>query len=528
MSKKKILIVEDDENSLLFIQYNLEIAGYDVVTAEDGVEGLSQTREHNPDLIISDIMMPKMDGYEFCHQLKSNPQTAHIPFVFLSAKGMVSERVRGMRMGAQDFIAKPFNPEELVTRVAVILQTLEDQKHKYNSVNEGLKGSLTEMEMTDLLQMLKLGRKTGTLNIRYEDYEGKIFFKDGVPLKAYCGVLDDEKAIFRMMYWDKGQFTFEPGLVEVDKTINMKLENILLEGSRLTDELKKDFGELLPNPESYFVPNPFTYQDDWEPTPAEEQILSLIELGLNWGKISELSTLGDYETAKAVANLMLAGFLEKEGKASDNHITRNIASSLRNILKLAIQLERRNSIKTEFQGITFATLYKVLRDQHVGRNIFSIAILATEENLIKIFLGELGENQPTSTKHQAYLGKIETKDFLLNLIAIPVIKRFEMVNNFLLRLSTGKIIVLDGIENQQLCLGQLKKIETNLFDQHNREHSIVLIQKAKGSELDCTEKVRVEFLKSQEVDVEVQSYDRSNPKLIFEAAKKVLYTFLPG
>ena len=112
MMKKKILIV-DDEISICLLLENFLSRDYDVTTIQDGHEALEWLEGNLPDLIISDIQMTKMDGYEFLTQVRQRGFTKHTPFVMLSARSESKERIKCYKLGAQDYLTKPFNPEEL-------------------------------------------------------------------------------------------------------------------------------------------------------------------------------------------------------------------------------------------------------------------------------------------------------------------------------------------------------------------------------------------------------------------------------
>jgi CheY-like chemotaxis protein/MinD-like ATPase involved in chromosome partitioning or flagellar assembly len=118
---KRILVVDDDSTALRLIGYSLQQEGYDVVTASNGSDGLSQARKQGPDLIVLDVMMPDLDGFEVCRRLRADPATSRLPIIMLTAKGQVSDRVAGFRAGADDYVVKPADPSELVARVAALL-----------------------------------------------------------------------------------------------------------------------------------------------------------------------------------------------------------------------------------------------------------------------------------------------------------------------------------------------------------------------------------------------------------------------
>ena len=121
MSDPTVLVVEDDPVILRLLEVNFELEGFGVVLAHDGAEGIEMARSHRPDVIISDIMMPRTSGLELLTTLKGDPATKEIPIILLSAKAQTSDLKTGMDAGADDYVTKPFEPLDLVERVNVLL-----------------------------------------------------------------------------------------------------------------------------------------------------------------------------------------------------------------------------------------------------------------------------------------------------------------------------------------------------------------------------------------------------------------------
>ncbi|MEB3159993.1 MAG: response regulator transcription factor [Synechocystis sp.] len=113
----RLLLVDDDPNLILLVKDYLEFQGYQVTTAGNGREALDILAKETPDMIICDIMMPEMDGYTFIDQVRADSRTSWIPVMFLSAKGQSKDRVKGLNTGADVYMVKPFEPEELVAQV---------------------------------------------------------------------------------------------------------------------------------------------------------------------------------------------------------------------------------------------------------------------------------------------------------------------------------------------------------------------------------------------------------------------------
>ncbi len=122
--QKKILIVDDEKDILEMLKYNLEKESYKVLTANNGKKALEQS-VHLPDLVLLDVMMPEMDGWEVCKQFKRDQKTAHIPVIFLTAKGAEFDEVLGLELGAEDYIVKPIAVRALLARVKNVLRRRE-------------------------------------------------------------------------------------------------------------------------------------------------------------------------------------------------------------------------------------------------------------------------------------------------------------------------------------------------------------------------------------------------------------------
>ena len=117
-----VLLVDDDPVILKLLQVNFEMEGFNVSTANDGVEGLEKARAERPDIVLLDIMMPRMDGLQVTKALKGDPETKDIPIILLSAKAQASDIQAGKDIGADDYLTKPFDPLELLERVNELLE----------------------------------------------------------------------------------------------------------------------------------------------------------------------------------------------------------------------------------------------------------------------------------------------------------------------------------------------------------------------------------------------------------------------
>lgn len=134
---RKILAVDDEKHIVRLVQVNLERAGYTVVTANDGKEALQKVSEENPDLVVLDVMMPYMDGFEVLQNLRRNPSTRDIPVIMLTAKAQDADVFKGWQSGVDCYLTKPFNPMELLSFVKRIFDSMDggaggDKRYEIN------------------------------------------------------------------------------------------------------------------------------------------------------------------------------------------------------------------------------------------------------------------------------------------------------------------------------------------------------------------------------------------------------------
>ncbi|MBD2448432.1 response regulator transcription factor [Nostoc sp. FACHB-152] len=129
-NKEKILVVDDEASIRRILKTRLSMIGYDVVSASNGEEALEIFRSCDPDLVVLDVMMPRLDGYEVCQELRKQ---SDVPIIMLTALGDISDRITGLEMGADDYMVKPFSPRELESRIARVLQRLK--KTRTNTVS---------------------------------------------------------------------------------------------------------------------------------------------------------------------------------------------------------------------------------------------------------------------------------------------------------------------------------------------------------------------------------------------------------
>ena len=181
MARKSILVVEDDEDILELVEYNLAKNGYDVTCVTEGEAGLEMAKDRMPDLVVLDLMLPGLDGLEVCRLLKADSKTRHIPVIMLTAKGEESDIVTGLELGADDYIPKPFSPKVLVARARAVLRRRaqeETTKDSIISLHEILidpgrhevlvKGKQVQLTLTEFRILQLLASRPGWVFSRYQ------------------------------------------------------------------------------------------------------------------------------------------------------------------------------------------------------------------------------------------------------------------------------------------------------------------------------------------------------------------------
>jgi len=217
MTEICILLVDDEHDLVWAVQRSLSFAGYEVITAKDGLEALSVARRHPPDLIILDINMPGLDGLEVCRQLRLDPTLAPTPIIFLTERSAATDRVLGLDKGGDDYLVKPFDLQELKARIRALLrrnQKTSQEKSEATAENDKLVvGSLT----LDLhARQARLGNKAVELTSTEFDL---LYF-----LMAHPGIVYNSQQLLQHV-WNYPPDSGEPGVVRWHmKNLRTKLE----------------------------------------------------------------------------------------------------------------------------------------------------------------------------------------------------------------------------------------------------------------------------------------------------------------
>jgi DNA-binding response OmpR family regulator len=237
-----VLVADDDAWILRMVATVLEKRGYSVESAVDGDDAMARALARTPDLLITDVMMPKMDGWALVRNLRARVELAMLPVIFLTALSSEDDRIRGFRLGADDYVTKPFRFEELDLRVAKTLrrtaQNVQDARDQLGG--SGLRGDLSQVGLASLLVLIEMERKTGLLQLRsFANSSAQILVRDGKVVHARLDEAEepvDAECVYHLLTWAAGEFEFITCMVEGVDRVNVSTTHLLMEGARLLDE----------------------------------------------------------------------------------------------------------------------------------------------------------------------------------------------------------------------------------------------------------------------------------------------------
>ncbi len=242
---KKILVIEDNAEVRENLEEILELSGYEVVAAPDGTVGVDLALAEHPDLILCDVMMPKLDGFGVLNILSKRSETSDVPFIFLTAKAEKTDFRRGMNLGADDYVTKPFYKDELLAVIEVRLRKSEKLRKKFDKTEQGLQAFIDEARGYEELRKLSNERKTKVYKKRetlYEegDYPRYLFFIKSGKVKVFKTNEDGKEYIISLH--TEGDFI---GYVDLIKNAKYSEAAAALEDTEVSLIPKDNFEQLM-------------------------------------------------------------------------------------------------------------------------------------------------------------------------------------------------------------------------------------------------------------------------------------------
>jgi len=312
MDNPTILVADGDPKNLQILRENLEAAGFEVIVASDGLQAWQKISTGVPDLILSEVNLPKLDGFQLLEKLKADPVTSSIPLMFLTNRRELQDRVRSLRGGVKDYMIKPLHIKEVLARIRMILRRMERIKEDDAETAKKLVGRLEEFSLVDLIESFGVERKTGVLTLHNENNRsGEIYFRDGAVVNASLGNLKAEKAVYQMLPWKHGHFTMVFKDIVVPDEISVSNLGLLLQGFKRMEERERLF-RLLPSPETTFITTE-TFRSilqKRELTTEVARFIGLIDGHRDILQIIDESTYDDIKTLERLVKLYQQGFIK--------------------------------------------------------------------------------------------------------------------------------------------------------------------------------------------------------------------------
>jgi two-component system, OmpR family, response regulator len=238
-----ILVADDDPWILKMVADLLAARGHDVRTATDGQDALALAEERTPELIVTDVWMPRMDGFTLIRTLRTRPKLAFVPVLFLTSDATAPSRMKGFQLGADEYITKPFRFDDLSGHIDQILAKARPKPRLTPppaSESSALQGDLTQLGLAGVLTLLEMERKSGVLRLEGEAGSAEMHVRDGrIVYASFDGGAENAQAVYAALAWDGGHFAFERGDVTRTDEIQTPTTYLLMEGMRLLDESRR-------------------------------------------------------------------------------------------------------------------------------------------------------------------------------------------------------------------------------------------------------------------------------------------------
>lgn len=209
MKRYKILIVDDEPQFCKIMSLQLSMRGYAAVTAGDGFEGFTAAIRERPDLILADVMMPNIDGYEFCSQIKAHPELRSTPVIFVTAKTDQRSLARGYSVGGARYITKPFDAEELMKAIDSRLKDADRTRKLYANKAKKFCGELRVISIFGLLDIFSLNRWDGSIAVERTLDRGWLEIKGGEISRCTVNGREEPESLMTALGWTDGKFTAE-------------------------------------------------------------------------------------------------------------------------------------------------------------------------------------------------------------------------------------------------------------------------------------------------------------------------------
>ncbi len=310
-----ILVVDDDAMTLKLVERTLIGGGHGAVVTANPQEAAHLAAAHQVDAVILDVIMPGRSGFEVLKDLNANPETKRLPVLMLSALGEAEDRVKGLRGGADEYIGKPFDPEELLLRLNRLIDGRFSDRLEFQ-------GRLETISIAEVVQSLLHGETNGVLEVGSEDRRGSLVVVDGRPRSASWGNLEDIEAVLAMMDLERGTFRFvgQSGPAELDGNLReIPIQKVMFTAAWMVDELSRwpEVGEhaslsILPG-----ITQPPDLERDWGSIPVQTVFEDIrANTGISLRELQEMERWSPKTIDLAVRFMVHAGVVEVDAKGT--------------------------------------------------------------------------------------------------------------------------------------------------------------------------------------------------------------------
>jgi len=354
--KKKILIVDDDANYISGLRKELQQAGFEMIHCDDSKKAIDLIENVKPDLIISEVNLTQFDGHSFFNEVKMRVEYKDVPFIFISSQKRVDDRIKSMEVGVDDFISKPFYNEEIVARIQNILQEISTFGEYLVKNGKGFSGSLAEMNLIDLMQTLEIGKKSATIKLKYNNYEGVVSIQNGSVVDANLKNLKPKDALLKMFLWTEGTYHVEMTRSDYPRTISQTNDELIHEGRNRTirwEKIKKN----LPPLHTVIAINNIAF-DANNISDGEKKLLSSINGNTMIYDIIIKSPFDDIQSLEIVDNLYQKGYIKE---TNDNYL----AQPADDISRIKKELSRDGSSRKSVSYIISNLLKRSTGEQEI-------------------------------------------------------------------------------------------------------------------------------------------------------------------
>lgn len=255
MTNQIVLVADEDIKNLQILKENLEASGFLVITAPNGNKAWEEIQRTPPKLILTEVNLSGLNGYQLLERLHADPNTASLPLIFLTNQREIQQRVRAFELGAKDYLIKPLHVKEVIAHIRMVLRRLERRKAEQLETYMKFSGRLDQLSLADLIESFGVERKTGILTISNGRRTGHVYFRDGAVVNASLGDFKQETAAYQMFPWRKGYFNMVFREIDVADEISTSNLGLLLQGIKRT-ELREKLISQLSSPKTAFTITP--------------------------------------------------------------------------------------------------------------------------------------------------------------------------------------------------------------------------------------------------------------------------------